>query len=120
MAFKPIVRELREMDPRIFRSEPMRLSEDMLLLPFDARFRYDERRNILYLNFEDLLVRSKDLITDTVEKIDQICGPLDHKVYAVVNYDGFEVDREFEDGYLDAVQDIGCLLYTSPSPRDRS
>ena len=45
--------------------------------------------------------------TDTVAKIREICEPLDHKVYAVVNYDGFDVDREFEDAYLDAVQDIG-------------
>jgi propionate CoA-transferase len=28
-------------------------------------------------------------------------------VYAVVNYDGFELDREFEDAYLDAVREIG-------------
>jgi propionate CoA-transferase len=42
-----------------------------------------------------------------VEKIEQICGPLRHKVYALVNNDGFEVDRELEDAYLDAVQDLG-------------
>ena len=76
-------------------------------LPFEARFTYDEQRNILYLNFEDLEVKSMDLITDTVAKIREICEPLGYKVYAVVNYDGFDVDREFEDAYLDAVQDIG-------------
>jgi propionate CoA-transferase len=107
MAFKPIVRQLREMDRRIFRSEPMGLREDMLRLPFDARFNYDDERNILYLNFEDLEVKGMDLITDTVAKIREICEPLGHKVYAVVNYDGFQLDREFEDAYLDAVQEMG-------------
>jgi propionate CoA-transferase len=85
----------------------MGLREDMLRLPFDARFNYDDERNILYLNFEDLEVKGMDLITDTVAKIREICEPLGHKVYAVVNYDGFQLDREFEDAYLDAVQEMG-------------
>jgi propionate CoA-transferase len=33
--------------------------------------------------------------------------PLGHKVYAVVNYDGFELDRDVEDAYLDAVKELG-------------
>jgi len=107
MAFKPIVREPSEMDRRIFRSEPMGLREEILRLPFDARFHYNDERNILYLNFEDLSVKSMGLIEDTVAKIKEICEPLGHKVYAVVNYDGFDVDREFEDAYLDAVQEMG-------------
>jgi len=107
MAFKPIVQEPREMDPRIFRPESMGLRGDILRLPFDARFDYDEERNILYLNFEDLEVKSTDVIVDHVEKIREICEPLGHKVYAVVNYDGFALDRELEDAYLDAVQETG-------------
>ena len=107
MTFKPIVQEPREMDPRIFRPEPMGLRADVLRLPFDARFDYDEERNILYLNFEDLEVKSTDVIVDHVEKIREICEPLGHKVYAVVNYDGFALDRELEDAYLDAVQETG-------------
>jgi propionate CoA-transferase len=106
MAFKPVVRDPREMDQRIFRSEPMGLRADLLRLPFDARFNYNDERNILYLNFEDLDVKSMDLINDTVAKIREICEPLGHKVYAVVNYDGFDLDREFEDAYLDAVQEM--------------
>ena len=107
MAFKPIVRKPREMDRRIFWPEPMGLRDDMLRLPFDARFAYDAERNILYLNFEDLEVKSMDVIVDFVTKIREICEPLGHKVYAVANYDGFELDREFEDAYLDSVQEVG-------------
>ena len=106
MAFKPIVTKPREMDRRIFRSDPMGLREDMLRLPLDARFTYDDERNILYLNFEDLPVKSMTVIEDVVAKIREICGPLGHKVYAVVNYDGFELDSDLEDAYLDAVQEI--------------
>jgi propionate CoA-transferase len=107
MDFEPIVRQPREMDPRIFRSEPMGLRDDILRLPFDARFRYDDEHNILFLNFEDLEVKSMHLVNDVKERIRAICEPLGHKVYAIVNYDGFVVDRDVEDAYLDGVQEMG-------------
>lgn len=106
MDFTPIVRQPKEMDRRIFRSEPMGLRQYMLRLPFDARFDYNSDRNILYLNFEDFEVKTPETITDTTARIRQICEPLGHKVYAVVNYDGFQIDRDLEDAYLDAVQDM--------------
>ena len=89
----------------------MGLREDMLRLPLDARFTYDDERNILYLNFEDLQIKSMEVIEDVVAKIREICGPLGHKVYAVVNYDGFELDSDFEDAYLDAVQEMGDTYF---------
>jgi propionate CoA-transferase len=111
MAFKPIVGKPREMDRRIFRSDPIGLREDMLRLPLEARFSYDDERNILYLNFEDLQIKSMELVEDYEAKIREICRPLGHKVYAVVNYDGFEVDSDLEDAYLDAVQEIGDMFF---------
>src|SRR5229473_404854 len=111
MAFKPIVAKPREMDRRIFRSDPMGLREDMLRLPLDARFDYDHERNILYLNFEDLQVKSMKTIEDVLAKIREICEPLGHKVYAVVNYDDFELDSDLEDAYLDGVQEMGDTYF---------
>ena len=32
--------------------------------------------------------------------------PLRHKVYAIVNYDGFVLDRDLEEAYLDGVQEM--------------
>ncbi len=111
MAFKPVVRKPREMNRRIFRSDPMGLREDMLRLPLDARFTYDDERNILYLNFEDLQVKSTEVIEDVIANIREVCGPLGHKVYAVVNYDGFELDGDLEEAYLDAVQEMGDTYF---------
>ena len=107
MDFEPIVRSPREMDPRIFRAEPMGLREDVLRLPFNARFNYDDKHNILFLNLSELEVKSMETIERFKERIRSIVEPLGHKVYAVVNYDGFELDRDVEDAYLDAVQDVG-------------
>jgi propionate CoA-transferase len=107
MDFEPIVRQPREMDPRIFRVEPMGLREELLRLPFDARFNYDEEHNILFLNLSELVVKTDDIIERYRQRIRSIVEPLGHKVYAVVNYDGFDLDRDVEDKYLDAVKEIG-------------
>jgi propionate CoA-transferase len=107
MDFEPIIRQPREMDSRIFRVEPMGLREELLRLPFDDRFNYDEEHNILFLNLSELVVKTHDIVERYRERIRSIVEPLGHKVYAVVNYDGFELDRDFEDEYLDAVKEIG-------------
>ena len=97
MDFEPIVRHPREMDPRIFRAEAMGLREDMLRLPFDARFNYDRDHNILFINLSELTIKTQEIIERYKERIRSIVEPLGHKVYAVVNYDGFELDRDFEE-----------------------
>ncbi len=107
MDFEPIVRQPRLMDARIFRSEPMGLREDLLRMPFHARFNYDDEHNILFLNFENLEVKTIDIVNAAKDRIRVIVEPLGHKVYAVVNYDGFVLDRDVEDAYLDAVQEMG-------------
>ena len=54
MDFEPIVPRPREMDRRIFKVELMGLREELLRLPLDARFDYDEEHNILFLNLSSL------------------------------------------------------------------
>jgi propionate CoA-transferase len=107
MDFEPIMREPRLMDARIFKSEPMGLRDDLLRMPFEARFNYDEEHNILFLNFENLEVKTIEVVNAAKDRIRGIVEPLGHKVYAVVNYDGFMLDRDVEDAYLDAVQEMG-------------
>jgi propionate CoA-transferase len=101
------VRQPRVMDVRIFKPEPMGLRDDMLRLPFDARFNYDGQHTILFLNFENLEVKMIDVVNAARDRIRAIVEPLGHKVYSVVNYDGFVLDRDVEDAYLDAVQEMG-------------
>ena len=106
MAFAPRVSSPRTMDPRIFQPEPMGLREDMLRLPFDARFKYDAEHNTLFLNLSDVHVDSPDFLVRLVEKVAAIVEPLGNKVYCVANYDGFELARSLEDAYLDAVKEL--------------
>jgi propionate CoA-transferase len=107
MDFEPIVREPHLMDARLFKSEPMGLREDLLRMPFEARFNYDDEHNILFLNFENLEVKTIDVVNAAKDRIRAIVEPRGHKVYAVVNYDGFLLDRDVEDAYLDAVTEVG-------------
>ena len=40
-----------------------------------------------------------------------ICEPLGKKVYAIVNYEGFVLDREVEEAYVDMVHDVVAQYY---------
>jgi len=111
MDFEPIVSDPRLMDERIFRAEPMGLRDDMLRLPLDARFRYDDEQNILFINFEKLEVKTLEMVDAMREKVREICEPLGHKVYVVVNYEGFVLDRGVEDAYLEMVKDVVQRYY---------
>jgi propionate CoA-transferase len=111
MDFEPIIRQPRMMDPRIFRAEPMGLREDLLQIPFGARFSYDDESNILFLNFSRFKVRSLSDIERGKNKIRSIVEPLGHKVYAVVNYDGLEIGSDIEDAYLESIRELSERYY---------
>jgi propionate CoA-transferase len=107
MEFEPIVRRPRLMDARIFAPGPMGLRDDLLNLPFASRFRYDEALDILFLNFEGLEVKTNHVVDACRDRISGICESLGHKVYAIVNYDGFVVDRDIEDVYREFLNEMG-------------
>ena len=111
MEFAPIIRNPRPMDERIFRPEPMGLRHDILRLPLDARFQYDPGQNILFLNFEQLEVATADTVEAIRDRVRAICEPLGHKVYTIVNYEGFVLDRSVEDAYAEMVKDVVERFY---------
>ncbi|HEX5392544.1 MAG TPA: acyl CoA:acetate/3-ketoacid CoA transferase [Rhodocyclaceae bacterium] len=112
MAFKPaICPQLRLMDARIFRDEPMDLREDMLAMPFDQRFTLDAERRILFVNFGGLHVRSRDDVERIRGAVAELLTPLDHRVSAIVNYDNFNISPDLIDAYTDMVQDVSERFY---------
>ena len=54
-------------------------------------------------------------------KVAEICEPLGHKVYAIVNYEGFVLERDVEDAYVEMVKDVveryylGVMRFTTSS-----
>jgi propionate CoA-transferase len=99
MGFRPQIDGPARMDARIFGDDTMGLRKHLVGLPFDARFAYDPDRNVLYLNFEQLEVKSTQMVDAILAKVRALCEPLGKRVHAVVNYEGFRIDRDVEEPY---------------------
>ena len=112
MAFRPAISpDLKSMDPRIFRDEAMGMRDDMLALPLEQRFAYDDKHNMFFVNFEGLNVRSAADIERIRQLIEARLTPLERKVYAIVNYDNFTLNPELLDSYMDMVRDVVARFY---------
>ena len=119
MDFAPIINDVRTMDARLFRTVAMGLRDELVGLPFDARFSYDAAQNTLFINFERFEVRTLDTVHAIARRISSICEPLGRRVRAVVNYEGFVLDREIEDAWARSVSEVverwyaGVTRYTT-------
>ena len=103
------------MDSRIFRPGVMNLREDLLAIPLDQRFTFDEQQNLFFVNLERFALRSRadiDLIAKTVEAK---LGPLGRRVYAIVNYDNFSIVPELLDEYSAMVRSLTDRFYSGVS-----
>ena len=115
MAFEPIVRDVRPMDPRIFRDEPMQLEETLLGLGLAERVSYDADRNILFLNLEGMHVRTRDDVDRVRRVVEEKCHEIGHKVALVVNYDNFLIDAAVADTYAAMIRYMETHYYTTAS-----
>jgi propionate CoA-transferase len=107
MDFLPLVSpRLSLMDARIFADCPMGLRDDLLRVPLDQRLNYDRSRNIFFLNFEGLVIRTKADIEHIRNAVESRLEPLGRKVAAVVNYDNFSISPELLDAYVETVRSI--------------
>jgi propionate CoA-transferase len=122
MGFKPIVRgEPKPMDARIFQHGIMGLKADLLTVPIEARFSYDEAENLFFLNLEGLSVTSAGQLEAIRAAIDDYLAAIGHKVYAIVNYDNVYIAPDVMDEYTEAVRSLaerhyeGVTRYTTSS-----
>jgi propionate CoA-transferase len=113
MDFKPIIKDTPAlMDERIFSAEPMGLKEDLFAVALEKRLVYNPRENLFFVNFEGYAIRSAEDIEDARAAVAKILDPLDHRVYAVVNYDNFSILPELVGPYTDMVQGLVNRYYT--------
>jgi propionate CoA-transferase len=104
MDFAPaIAPDLREMDPRIFRDEPMGLSRQSLV-DLDERLVHHAEDNVLYLNLEGLHLDTADDARDLATYLDRRLTTLG-RVHAIVNYDNVELGPAAEDGFFAMIRD---------------
>jgi len=107
MDFAPIMRSPPVlMDSRIFQDEPMKIRAQMLKIPLSQRLTYDAEKNLFFLNFEGLDIRSKDDIARVEQAVDECLKQVGHRVFAVVNYDRFAILPELVDDYIAMVKGV--------------
>jgi len=116
MDFEPVIRGTpKTMDAAIFDEAPIGLRERMLEVPLSSRFAYDEQQNILFINFERLKVRTQADVDAIEREVDAHLKPIGHSVYAIVNYDHFELAAEVEDAYAAMVKGLVDRYYDGVS-----
>ncbi len=106
MEFRPLVRQPRLMDSRLFEPEPMNLKEELLQVPLADRLSYDSRSNVFFVNFEGLQITRAEEIDAIGTLIDSLLNPLDRKVSAVVTYDNCVVSLELLGRYLQSLKRV--------------
>lgn len=114
MGFRPLLEPPpRLMDPRIFADEPMALRDELLSLPLAQRFSFDAESRRLFINFEGLVVRSRQTVDAIDQEVRSRLAPVGQRVAAIVNYDNFSISPEVEDAYTSMVQGLMRDCYTS-------
>jgi propionate CoA-transferase len=111
LGFRPVVEEVAEMDARIFRDGMMELRRDLLHLDLGDRIQRDDATNRLFINFEKFRVRSKEDIDRIREEVERLCEGQARRVDVIVNYDGFRIEEDVEQGYVAMVQDLEDRYY---------
>ena len=112
MEFTPEIRRpLGTMDPRLFRSEPMGLKALLEDRPLASRFEFDPQREVLFINFAGLTIRTEADLQAIAECVDRVCGSLGRRVRAVVDYDGFSVPAHLADAYAELVRGLTNRYY---------
>jgi propionate CoA-transferase len=112
MDFRPIVRNPAIMDQRIFASGPMGLRDQLLRMPLERRFTYHADENRFFVNLEGHRVHSRDDVEKIRSLVENKLAPLGRKVYAIVNYDNFEIFPDVIDDYSAMVHDLVYRFYS--------
>jgi propionate CoA-transferase len=115
LPFKPIMKNVREMERAIFGVPPLRIRDRLLDLHIEDRLTYEAATNTVFMNYSGMRVRSQVDLDQIRLTVDALLGPLNKRVYSIVNYDHFEADPEIMDAYLDLVRYVEDKYYIAVS-----
>ena len=112
MAFQPrIAADLKTMDARMFRPEPLGLRAQLLERPLAERMQLDRAARVLHIDFSGLQVNSSTTIAGIDAAVRALLQPFGERVDAVVNYDHFGIVPELVDAYADMVHRLAADWY---------
>lgn len=115
LPFRPHMDQPATMDVAIFASKPMGLRERMLDIHIDDRLSYDAANNTVFMNYAGMRVRNAQDVDTIIAAVDRLLEPLGKRVNSIVNYEGFSVDDEAMDTYMDAVRYVEKKYYLKVS-----
>jgi propionate CoA-transferase len=115
MPFRPHMDQSAIMDAAIFTSPPMGLRGRMLDINIDERLSYDAATNTVFMNYAGMHVRHAEDVATVVAAVDRLLGPLGKRVNSIVNYEGFSVDDDAMEAYMDAVRYVEKKYYIKVS-----
>ncbi len=71
---------------------------------FAQRIQYESSQNLLHIDLSHCSIEHPEQVDELRRAIDSLLGSLDHKVYAVVNYEGFELAPGVEAAYREMMR----------------
>ena len=113
MEFRPIIRrDPAIMDRRIFAAAPMGLRDDLLRMPLEQRFTYHPRENGSSSSIsKGTWSAASRTSSGSAASSSAMLAPLGHKVYAIVNYENFQIFPDIMDEYSEMVRDLSDRFY---------
>lgn len=115
LPFRPLVEGVTAMAAGLFESKPLGLRDRMLDIHIDQRLSYDPNTNTVFMDYAGMRVRSDEDIGAIVAAVDRLLGPLGKRVNSIVNYEGFSVDDDAMEAYMDAVRYVEKTYYLKVS-----
>ena len=115
LPFRPLVEGVTAMAAGLFESRPLGLRDRMLDIHIDQRLSYDPNTNTVFMDYAGMRVRSDEDIGAIVAAVDRLLGPLGKRVNSIVNYEGFSVDDDAMEAYMDAVRYVEKTYYLKVS-----
>ena len=115
LPFRPLADPPAAMDPAVFSAKPMGLRDRMLDINIDERLSYDPTKNTVFMNYAGMRVRNAQDVATIIAAVDRLLEPLGKRVNSIVNYEGFSVDDEAMDAYMDAVRYVEKKYYLKVS-----
>ena len=110
MDFKPVYdpKKVRVMNTSIFRPELMGLKESIFGFKVDSRLSYNEERNTLFINLQNVSITMPSDIRAIQEGVERVIVDQCHgkKPDVVVNYDGFDCRDELVPEYRKMTVDL--------------
>ncbi|KAJ9462464.1 Coenzyme A transferase [Diplonema papillatum] len=118
MDFSPIVDldVIREMNPKIFKEELMKVGKSSFDVSLDTRLNYDASNNTVYLDLSNMSITTPDAVQSIKEQIEAFHQRLEKKetkAHQVVNYDNFDITSELIPQWEAIAQDLSSRLCDS-------